>query len=96
MTSARGRTYAPAPTQPLIAPLYTAAVYRCETTSQADALLGGELAGYAYLHDGHPNADIWPKNAANCTGASGAICSSGVGRWRLRSLSQLMRAIMCW
>ena len=45
-------------TQPLAPPLYTAAVYRCQDTAQADALLGGQLHGYAYLRDGHPNADL--------------------------------------
>lgn len=37
-------------------PIYPASVYQCESTSQADRLLSGEIEGFAYQRDGHPNA----------------------------------------
>ena len=79
------------PTQPLVAPLYTAAVYRCESIEQADALLGGELAGYAYVRDGHPNADLLAEKCRELHGAErAAMCASGMGAMAVAVLSQLM------
>jgi cystathionine beta-lyase/cystathionine gamma-synthase len=78
------------PTQPLVAPLYTAAVYRCESIEQADALLAGNLAGYAYLRDGHPNADLLAEKCRELHGAQrAAICSTGMGALAVAVLSQL-------
>ncbi|MES1213582.1 MAG: aminotransferase class I/II-fold pyridoxal phosphate-dependent enzyme [Singulisphaera sp.] len=78
------------PTQPLVAPLYTAAVYRCESIDQADAVLGGEIPGYAYLRDGHPNADLLAEKCRDLHGAErAAICSSGMGALAAIVLSQL-------
>ena len=78
------------PTQPLVAPLYTAAVYRCESIEQADAVLAGNLAGYAYQRDGHPNADLLAEKCRELHGAErAAICSSGIGALALTALSQL-------
>jgi cystathionine beta-lyase/cystathionine gamma-synthase len=80
----------PQPTQPLVAPLYTAAVYRCESIDQADALLGGNLAGYAYLRDGHPNADLLAEKCRELHGAErAAACASGMGAMAVAVLSQL-------
>ena len=45
-------------TQPHSPPLVTSSVWRCESTQQADQLLQGELPGYVYQRDGHPNADL--------------------------------------
>ena len=80
----------PQPTQPLVPPLYTAAVYRCESIEQADAVLGGKLAGYAYVRDGHPNADLLAEKCRELHGAErAAICSSGMGALAVAVLSQL-------
>lgn len=80
----------PQPTQPLVAPLYTAAVYRCESIAQADALLGGQLAGYAYVRDGHPNADLLAEKCRELHGAErAAIAASGMGALAVAVLSQL-------
>ncbi|HEY4313024.1 MAG TPA: aminotransferase class I/II-fold pyridoxal phosphate-dependent enzyme [Pirellulales bacterium] len=80
----------PQPTQPLVAPLYTAAVYRCESIDQADALLGGELAGYAYRRDGHPNADLLAEKCRVLHGAErAAVCCTGMGALAAIVLSQL-------
>jgi cystathionine beta-lyase/cystathionine gamma-synthase len=80
----------PQPTQPLVAPLYTAAVYRCENIDQADALLSGELAGYVYQRDGHPNADLLADKCRDLHGAArAAICSTGMGALAVAVLSQL-------
>ena len=80
----------PQPTQPLVAPLYTAAVYRCESIDQADALLGGELAGYAYRRDGHPNADLLAEKCRALHGAErAAVCCTGMGALAAVVLSQL-------
>ena len=48
----------PQSTEPMAPPLYTAAVYRCRHTAQAEALLSGDSEGYVYVRDGHPNADL--------------------------------------
>ncbi|HVU87396.1 MAG TPA: aminotransferase class I/II-fold pyridoxal phosphate-dependent enzyme, partial [Pirellulales bacterium] len=86
----RPESLPPQPTQPLVAPLYTAAVYRCESIEQADALLSGHLAGYAYLRDGHPNADLLSEKCRALHGAERAvICSSGMAALAVAALSQL-------
>ena len=45
------------PCPPSVSPIVPAAVYACRSTGQAEQLLGGELPGYVYQRDGHPNAD---------------------------------------
>ncbi len=60
-------------------PLYTAAVYQCESPQQASALLNREQPGYVYSRDGHPNGD---QLAAMCSHAhavgDGIVCGSGM------------------
>ncbi len=86
----RAEVLPPQPTQPLVPPLFTAAVYRCESIAQADAVLGGELSGYAYVRDGHPNADLLAEKCSQLHGAEkAAICSSGMGALAVAVLSQL-------
>jgi cystathionine beta-lyase/cystathionine gamma-synthase len=48
----------PQSTEPLVPPIYPAAVYRCSEPQQANDLLAGTLPGYVYSRDGHPNADL--------------------------------------
>ena len=79
----------PLPTQPAATPLYTASVYRCETPDQAARLLAGELPGYIYSRDGHPNADLLAEKCRELHGAEkAAICGSGMGALAAALLSQ--------
>lgn len=43
-------------TRPAVAPIQMAAVYGCASTADASQILGGDVAGYVYQRDGHPNA----------------------------------------
>ncbi|MCA9174383.1 MAG: aminotransferase class I/II-fold pyridoxal phosphate-dependent enzyme [Planctomycetales bacterium] len=80
----------PEPTAPLTAPIQPTSVWRCETTAQADALLGGELSGYVYQRDGHPNADQLAERIRELHGAErAAMLSSGMAALAAVVLSQL-------
>ena len=46
---------APSPLPPQSEPLYLTGVWKVDTTSQADAILGGKEPGFVYRRDGHPN-----------------------------------------
>ena len=77
------------PTQPAAAPLYTASVYRCDSPDQASKLLAGELPGYVYSRDGHPNADLLAEKCRELHGADqAAICGSGMAALAAAVLSQ--------
>src|SRR6185312_9651746 len=79
----------PQPTQPAVPPLYAASVYRCETPEQASRLLGGDLPGYVYSRDGHPNADLLAEKCRELHGAErAAICGSGMSALAAVLLSQ--------
>jgi len=70
--------------------IYPAAVYGCETTSQADSILGGTSAGYVYQRDGHPNADRLAEKCRQLHHAQRAIItSSGMSSLSAIVLSQL-------
>jgi cystathionine beta-lyase/cystathionine gamma-synthase len=76
----RPDVYPPMPTEPQVAPLYTAAVYRCASPGQADAMLAGRESGYVYSRDRHPNGDLLAERIAALHGAERAIvCGSGMG-----------------
>ncbi len=74
----------PQPTAPLAPAIYPAAVYRCEDTQQAEALMAKELPGYIYSREGHPNGDQLAERCADLHGAhlqgeqTCIICSSGM------------------
>ncbi|HUY91981.1 MAG TPA: aminotransferase class I/II-fold pyridoxal phosphate-dependent enzyme [Pirellulales bacterium] len=79
----------PQPTQPAAPPLYAASVYRCATPEQASQLLSGELHGYVYSRDGHPNADLLAEKCRELHGAErAAICGSGMSALAVALLSQ--------
>jgi cystathionine beta-lyase/cystathionine gamma-synthase len=79
----------PQPTEPAAAPLYTASVYRCSSPEQASQLLSGELHGYVYSRDGHPNADMLAAKCRELHGAErAAICGSGMSALAVALLSQ--------
>ena len=76
-------------TEPAVPPLYTASVYRCTTPEQASQLLSGELHGYVYSRDGHPNADLLAEKCRELHGAErAAICGSGMSALAVALLSQ--------
>jgi cystathionine beta-lyase/cystathionine gamma-synthase len=78
------------PTEPLAAPLYLSSVYRCHDPAQANGLLAGDIAGYVYARDGHPNADLLADKCRQLHRAErAAIASSGMGAMALALLSQL-------
>jgi cystathionine beta-lyase/cystathionine gamma-synthase len=78
------------PTVPVAPPIYTTAVWRCESPDQADALLSGALPGYVYSRDGHPNADLLAEKFRELHAAERAcICSSGMAALALPVLAHL-------
>ncbi|MFT7639922.1 MAG: cystathionine beta-lyase/cystathionine gamma-synthase, partial [Pirellulaceae bacterium] len=75
---------------PLATPLYTTSVWQCESTGQADALLAGELDGYVYQRERHPNADVLSeKLAAMHEAESVVVTASGMAALSTAVLSQL-------
>ncbi len=77
-------------TQPLAPPIYPTVVYRCESPTQADQLLGGSADGYVYSRDGHPNAALLAEKCRQLHHAEqGIVCSSGMAALSLAFLSQL-------
>ena len=71
-------------------PLYLASVWQCESTQQADQLLAGDLDGYVYQRDCHPNADLFAEACRDLHQADrAAITSSGMAAISLAVLSQL-------
>ena len=77
-------------TRPMAAPIFPAAVYRCEDPTQAEGLLAGEVSGYVYLRDGHPNGDWLARRCAELHGAERAIvCASGMSALSLALLAHV-------
>ncbi len=87
----------PQPTEPMAPPLYTAAVYRCRDTAQAEALLSGDSEGYVYVRDGHPNADLLAEKCRQLHSADRAtICSSGMAALAAAALRTWPLATRSW
>lgn len=71
-------------------PLYLASVYRCSSPEEADRMLGGELPGYVYQRDGHPNATMLAEKCRQLHTADRAITtSSGMAAISLAVLALL-------
>ena len=80
----------PMPTNPASPAIYTASVYRCASPNQANQLLAGDLRGYVYSRDGHPNADQLAQKCRELHGADkAAICGSGMAALALAAVSHL-------
>lgn len=80
----------PQPTDPASPPIYLASVYRCASPAQAEELLAGELDGYVYSRDGHPNAALLAQKCRELQGAEqAAVCSSGMAALALAAVSLL-------
>jgi cystathionine beta-lyase/cystathionine gamma-synthase len=72
----------------LAPPIYPASVYRCRSPEEADRILGGELPGYVYQRDGHPNADMLVKKCrALHVAEQAAVTASGMAALSLALLS---------
>ncbi|HEV3021011.1 MAG TPA: aminotransferase class I/II-fold pyridoxal phosphate-dependent enzyme [Pirellulales bacterium] len=80
----------PQTTQPASPPIYAASVYRCTSPEHAAKLLAGELPGYVYSRDGHPNADLLAEKCRELHGAErSVVCGSGMSALAVAALSQL-------
>lgn len=80
------------PTEPLAPPIYPSAVYRCRDTEQAAALMAGELQGYIYSREGHPNAQLLQDRCRSLHGAEAAVvCGSGMAALSAALLALLER-----
>ena len=76
--------------KPSRSPIYPAVVYECESTDQADGILGGEKAGFVYQRDGHPNANSLAEKVRQLHAAEQTvITSSGMSATALAMISQL-------
>ena len=70
--------------------IHTTVAYECETVEQADRILGGEENGYAYVRNGHPNADILAEKCRRLHNADHAsITTSGMSATALAMISRL-------
>ena len=77
-------------TQPLSSAVYLASVYRCAQPDEAQQMLDGELPGYVYQRDGHPNADLLADKCRRLHDADWAhIAGSGMAAMALAVLSRL-------
>ncbi len=77
-------------TQPMAAAIYPTSVWQCNNTDQAEKILAGQLEGYVYQRDGHPNADALAEKIALLHQAEEvAVTSSGMAAMSLALLSQL-------
>ncbi|HTU24679.1 MAG TPA: aminotransferase class I/II-fold pyridoxal phosphate-dependent enzyme [Pirellulales bacterium] len=77
------------PGEPLAPPIHLSSVYRCQTPEEAAALLAGDLPGYAYRRDGHPNADLLAEKCRELHAAERAVVtSSGMAALALALVSQ--------
>ena len=80
------------PTHPHAPPIQLASVWQCESTEQANQLLEGEISGYVYQRDGHPNADMFAQQCQLLHGAERvAVTSSGMAALAAAVLSQLQQ-----
>src|SRR5690606_21204089 len=80
----------PFPNNPLAPPLYAASVYRCASPAEADRLLAGEVEGYVYQRDGHPNAAMLAEKCRQLHCADrAAVATSGMGALALATLALL-------
>ena len=80
---------------PSTMPIYPAAVYECETVAQASALLEGDLEGFVYQRDGHPNAAVLAEQCRELHGGDeldvsfAQITSTGMSALALALVSHL-------
>ena len=59
--------------RPVATPLQPSVVYASESPDQLDSQYAGEVAGYTYAREGHPNADVLAAKIDALEGASGGL-----------------------
>ncbi|WP_299626255.1 aminotransferase class I/II-fold pyridoxal phosphate-dependent enzyme [uncultured Tateyamaria sp.] len=86
MKNDRGSLMRPTPlpdsaSRPVVTPLSPSVVYASDTPDMLDAQYEGDMHGYTYSREGHPNADVVAKAIDRMEGAPnmGVLCSSGMG-----------------
>jgi cystathionine beta-lyase/cystathionine gamma-synthase len=76
-------------TKPHAEPIYLASVYECESPAAADAMLGGQMPGYVYSRDGHPNAASLAEQCRVLHSAErAAVTNSGMSAMALALITQ--------
>src|SRR6187551_2475920 len=76
-------------TKPHAEPIYLASVYECESPAAADAMLGGQMPGYVYSRDGHPNAASLAEQCRVLHQADrAAVTNSGMSAMALALVTQ--------
>ncbi|WP_299767738.1 aminotransferase class I/II-fold pyridoxal phosphate-dependent enzyme [uncultured Tateyamaria sp.] len=67
--------------RPVVTPLSPSVVYASDTPDMLDAQYDGDLHGYTYSREGHPNADVVAQAIDRMEGAPhmGVLTSSGMG-----------------
>jgi cystathionine beta-lyase/cystathionine gamma-synthase len=76
---ARGIDSPPSVSRPLAPPIELSSVYRIADLDQIDSLYDGNLHGFFYARDGHPNALELAAKLARLEGAeAGLVCASGM------------------
>lgn len=73
---ARRRAASSAGPHPHTPPIHLTSVWACESPSQADAILGGQQAGFVYARDGNPNASELAEICQKLHRAERAIVTS--------------------
>lgn len=73
----------PSVSQPVATPLWPSVVYRAADADELDRIYEGELPGYSYAREGHPNADVLAAKIDLLEGRrpsapSGIVSSSGM------------------
>ena len=82
----------PLETSPHSPPLYLSSVYECSDPAQANALLGGEIPGFVYSRDGHPNAVMLAEKCREMHGSEKcAIAGSGMAAISVAMLAWLQQ-----
>jgi len=77
-------------TQPMAAAMYPTSVWQCNDTLQAEQILAGQLEGYVYQRDRHPNADALAEKVALLHRAEKvAVTSSGMAAMSLALLAHV-------
>ena len=86
MRNDRGSLMRPTPlpdsaSRPVVTPLSPSVVYASDTPDMLDAQYDGDLHGYTYSREGHPNADVVARAIDRMEGAPhlGVLTSSGMG-----------------
>jgi cystathionine beta-lyase/cystathionine gamma-synthase len=76
-------------TKPHAEPIYLASVYECESPAAANAMLGGQMPGYVYSRDGHPNAASLAEQCRVLHQAErAAVTNSGMSAMALALVAQ--------